>query len=496
MSRFNAAERIGDLSWPTSARFVDRTGQRFGRLRVVCYAGKTACGVARWGCACDCGALTFVVGSALQQGLTQSCGCLHSARSSQAARSHGRTETAEYKTWVNMKTRCYNPHIRDWLLYGGRGIKVCDEWRESFTSFFKDMGSRPSPIHSIDRIDPDGNYEPGNCRWATPTEQARNRRKRKTPMSETTAVAMTEPTPNTSVVMFMAEKYGMLPQAFEATLRATVCKGNVSREEFAAFLLVAKEYGLNPLTKELYAFPAKGGGIVPIVSIDGWCRIVNDHPACDGIEFDDHVEGGELISVTCRMYRKDRSRPVMATEYMAECRMSTEPWKKWPARMLRHKALIQTARYAFGFSGIVDEDEYQRMVNVTPERLNTGLSERLAQTTASGEGFTAHNVIVGVDPADGPDATVTAIVDMETGEVREVDMPVDEVPETFEPEYLLDWAQAITDALGVWKTKDQLAGMWGEPQIVKRFTALKEIDLERAKALHAAVVGRQKALKK
>ncbi len=150
-------------------------------------------------------------------------------------------------------------------------------------------------------------------------------------------------------------------------LRATVCKGNVSREEFAAFLLVAKEYRLNPLTKEIYAFPAKGGGIQPIVSIDGWCRIINEHPALDGIEFDDVLEGGNLIAVTVRIYRKDRQRPTSVTEYMSECRRATDVWKTWPARMLRHKALIQ-ARYAFGFSGIVDPDEYERLTDVRRRR--------------------------------------------------------------------------------------------------------------------------------
>ena len=308
-------------------------------------------------------------------------------------------------------------------------------------------------------------------------------------MTETTGttVAVAEPTANTSVVMFMAEKYGMAPAAFEATLRATVCKGNVTREEFAALLLVAKEYGLNPLTKELYAFPAKGGGIVPIVSIDGWCRIVNDHPACDGIEFEDHIEEGKLVSVTCRMYRKDRSRPTMATEYLSECFMNTDPWKKWPARMLRHKALIQTARYAFGFSGIVDEDEYQRMVNVTPEKLNTSLSERLSQTTASTEGFNTVN-----PPAE--------TIDPETGEVTDAEFvdeePLSDMGVEFTPDYLTDWANALIGALGGYKDAATLKALWGEDEIAARFVALKASDETLAKRLHAAVNGHIKALAK
>lgn len=160
-----------------------------------------------------------------------------------------------------------------------------------------------------------------------------------------------------SVLIDMASRYGMEPAAFEATVRATVTPTNTSKEEFAAFLLVAKEYNLNPLTKEIYAFPKRGGGIVPIVAVDGWVSLVNSHPSCDGFEFEfEHDDKNELVSCTCRMYRKDRSRPVTVTEYLAECYRATDPWKM-KHRMLRHKAMIQAARYAFGFSGIYDEDE-------------------------------------------------------------------------------------------------------------------------------------------
>lgn len=181
-----------------------------------------------------------------------------------------------------------------------------------------------------------------------------------------TAVATTA---RKSVLLDMATRYGMEPAAFEATLRATVMPSDkeVSREQFAAFLLVAKEYRLNPLTKEIYAFPGKGGSIQPIVSIDGWMRMINNHPDFDGMEFvDSFNDAGTLVSITCKMHRKDRCHPVCVTEYMAECKRATDTWQKWPARMLRHKAAIQAARYAFGFSGIYDEDEAARMIDVTP----------------------------------------------------------------------------------------------------------------------------------
>lgn len=204
-----------------------------------------------------------------------------------------------------------------------------------------------------------------------------------------TSVATIEPRPR-SVLIDMADRYGMAPEAFEATVRATCMSGqNVSREHFAAFLLVAKEYGLNPLTKEIYAFPAKGGGIQPIVSIDGWMRMINDHPAFDGLEFVDELDGDNLVSVTCKIFRRDRTRPISVIEYMSECRRATDVWRQWPRRMLRHKAAIQCARYAFGFSGIMDPDEVERMVDVTPRQ---SMAERLAASRAQQGGFSSARV--------------------------------------------------------------------------------------------------------
>ncbi|MEZ8965530.1 RecT family recombinase [Vibrio breoganii] len=138
-------------------------------------------------------------------------------------------------------------------------------------------------------------------------------------------------------------------------------KPPITQEQFLSFLAVANEYKLNPLTKEVYAFPAKGGGIQPIVSIDGWLKIINNHPHFDGMEFEDKTDAnGKLLSVTCSIYRKDRQRATQMTEYMSECVQGTDTWKKWPSRMLRHKATIQCARYAFGLSGIIDPDEAER----------------------------------------------------------------------------------------------------------------------------------------
>lgn len=172
-----------------------------------------------------------------------------------------------------------------------------------------------------------------------------------------------------SLIAMMASKHNMDPEQFARTVRATVMPANHTNEQFAALMLVAQEYDLNPIVKEIYAFPAKGGGIVPIVSIDGWINLVNSHPQSDGFEFEfEHDEDKNLVSCTCRMFRKDRSRPVAVTEYLAECKRSTDPWKM-EHRMLRHKAMIQAARLAFGFSGVYDDDEGAKiaeMRDVTP----------------------------------------------------------------------------------------------------------------------------------
>ena len=138
-------------------------------------------------------------------------------------------------------------------------------------------------------------------------------------------------------------------------LTQTVFKG-ANDEQLVALMIVANQYGLNPFTKEIYAFPSKGS-ITPIVSVDGWSRLINDNPNCDGIQFEQ-----DDVSATCKIYRKDRTHPTIVTEYLSECEMTNSPvWKKYPKRMLRHKALIQCARIAFGFSGIYDEDEAHRI---------------------------------------------------------------------------------------------------------------------------------------
>jgi hypothetical protein len=131
-------------------------------------------------CVCDCGNTGTYILSNVKSGKTKSCGCLYKeSRGKQGFCniSHGHTGTAEYICWKSIKARCYNKNRKDFYLYGGRGIVVCDRWINSYQNFFIDMGKKPSPEYSIDRIDVNGNYEPSNCRWATPTEQRLNQRK-------------------------------------------------------------------------------------------------------------------------------------------------------------------------------------------------------------------------------------------------------------------------------------------------------------------------------
>lgn len=152
-------------------------------------------------------------------------------------------------------------------------------------------------------------------------------------------------------------------------LKATAFKGNATDAQMTALLVVANQYGLNPFTKELYAFPDKNNGIVPVVGVDGWSRIINGNPLFDGMDFKQDDE-----SCTCIIYRKDRSHPVSTTEFMSECNRKQGPWLSHPKRMLRHKAMIQCARLAFGFAGIYDHDEAERIVSPDTSPVSVDLS--------------------------------------------------------------------------------------------------------------------------
>ena len=159
---------------------LDLHGRQFGRLVVVGLAGHRK-GMTDWLAICSCGAEVTIRGSSLTSGNTTSCGCLKR----ELRRTHGHTtvdagrSTPEYRAWSSMKGRCLNRRNANYPRYGGRGITVCDRWRDSFDAFMADMGVRPSRVQSIERKDNALGYSPGNCCWATVTDQTRNRRSRK-----------------------------------------------------------------------------------------------------------------------------------------------------------------------------------------------------------------------------------------------------------------------------------------------------------------------------
>lgn len=171
-------------------KLIDITGLRFGRLAVLSKSERPR----MWECQCDCGNITMATGTNLRSGSTRSCGCLAAewaqqlgankefiAKRSGKVTTHGHKRrnsiSPEYRTWLGMKRRCGDTNYKDYPNWGGRGIRVCGRWDESFEAFLSDMGARPSTQHSIDRIDPNLDYAPDNCRWATATEQgAENKR--------------------------------------------------------------------------------------------------------------------------------------------------------------------------------------------------------------------------------------------------------------------------------------------------------------------------------
>lgn len=241
-----------------------------------------------------------------------------------------------------------------------------------------------------------------------------------------------------SLVAKFANNYGLEPDKMMSTLKSTAFrqKGRnaveITNEQMAALVIVADQYNLNPFTKEIYAYPDQGG-IVPVVGVDGWARIINEHPEFDGLEFNystekvenaEHKTAPEWIEVV--IHRKDRSQPTTVREYFDEVyrppfkQGSKGPWQTHTRRMMRHKVLIQGARVAFGFTGIHDQDEAERIIesdyiDVTPTAAPQGASQtdRIKSTLGITEATDAPEG----DTEAEPEPEAEPQCDPETGEV-------------------------------------------------------------------------------
>lgn len=226
-----------------------------------------------------------------------------------------------------------------------------------------------------------------------------------------------------SLLAKIASRYSVEPAKMLSTLKATAFKADreVTNEQMMALLIVADQYGLNPWTKEVYAFPDKNNGIVPVVGVDGWSRIINTHPEFDGLEFVDGPRDAKDMPewIECVIHRKDRAHAIRAREYMGECKRGTGPWQSHPRRMLRHKALIQCARLAFGYTGIYDQDEAERIVegevrvvsNDAVDALNAQIRPAPAEVVTIDADQSAGLDAATEPSADAPSITYAELVD-------------------------------------------------------------------------------------
>lgn len=217
--------------------------------------------------------------------------------------------------------------------------------------------------------------------------------------------------PSNSVVQRVAQRYGVDADKMLSTLKATAFRGEVSNEQMMALLVVADQYELNPWTKEIFAFPDRNNGIVPVVGVDGWSRIINSNQQFDGMSFNEGPlnKNGLPEWIECVIHRKDRAHPVSVKEYFDEVFRDVGPWKTHPRRMLRHKAMIQCARLAFGFAGIYDQDEAERIIDVTPGHRNDPRGDLSTVDYAVRDSWVA-KIKAELEEAGGDDSRIVGLV--------------------------------------------------------------------------------------
>ena len=239
----------------------------------------------------------------------------------------------------------------------------------------------------------------------------------------TTEIATTTThAPKPSAMQLMASRCNVDPAKLHQTLKSTVFKG-ATDEEMLALVVTAKTYQLNPLLKEMYAFPKKGGGIVPMVGVDGWLKIANRQDNYDGMSVEVFGDGKTPTHATCEIYLKNRAHPVKVTEYFEECRRNTDPWNQMPRRMIRNKVMIQAIRVAFGIGGIFDEDEATDIAgtrNVTPKPATiTGIIDPFAKAEPAKKAEAkAKPEVVEAEPADEPTLDLAEMPEADWGDEK------------------------------------------------------------------------------
>ncbi len=239
----------------------------------------------------------------------------------------------------------------------------------------------------------------------------------------TTEIATTTThAPKPSAMQLMASRCNVDPAKLHQTLKSTVFKG-ATDEEMLALVVTANTYQLNPLLKEMYAFPKKGGGIVPMVGVDGWLKIANRQDNYDGISVEVFGDGKTPTHATCEIYLKNRAHPVKVTEYFEECRRNTDPWNQMPRRMIRNKVMIQAIRVAFGIGGIFDEDEATDIAgtrNVTPKPSTiTGIIDPFAKAEPTKKAEAkAKPEVVEAEPADEPTLDLAEMPEADWGDEK------------------------------------------------------------------------------
>jgi phage recombination protein Bet len=236
-------------------------------------------------------------------------------------------------------------------------------------------------------------------------------------MTPTTALTTTKTKleQKPSALAVMASRLSVDPNKLLTTLKSTVF-AKANDEELMALVVVSNEYGLNPFLKEIYAFPAKGGGICPIVSVDGWNKMLIRQPDFDGIEFEFADDGeGHLLSCTATIFLKTRSHPTKVTEYLVECKRNTDPWNTMPRRMLRNRTLCQASRLAFGFSGVSNEDE---AATITVDAIPVP-AELPPKIVAAPEGKTPQSELEALVLGGGYDFTTLQKFGKETGNIED-----------------------------------------------------------------------------